>query len=499
MASKNPPPSGKASKSLPTSRETSPTSTKRILKDFAKRHALRFFRSDSRNEESLADSEQHESREERERRADLEKQLENFSLTDQISEAREKLSREQRERAKLEEKIANMEKELKSLKGDSVRDLSRTINAFTAVSDTTFEQGSRIENLAEKLDRLESLRNEIEKRFEEWKESIPKMQARDEREIASESSDSDTSEEEYENFDDSPPKIGTKKVKKVGTGRSGSKRDLFEALKSLKSLVPWELDDRHASVWVDSGATGIREFFPSLSDQEVMELLIRRLPKKYVGVNSRGLYSCRTLEDFKKRVVAMCTHIPTTGSESVVKFLNFVPTKIGPKTETFRALIVEILEEAEPLNSLGEEEISQEMIRGFIIEKCLFYMPYSIQAEISSKGLKFSKKPLLEDLQEFICSPIKTAEVERHLKTLKGENKGKQIGSVVSDDGQAGGVKKFSKRPKNTCTRCGSGIHLQKECNLYPERFNGQPCGHCRKANGFNLFHAEDSCVQSPK
>ena len=419
-------------------------------------------------------------------------------MTDQISEAREKLNREQRERAKLEEKIANMEKELKSLKGNSVRDLSRTINAFTSVSDTTFEQSNRIESLADKLDKLDS----IEKKFEELKESIAKkgaMHVREEREIASESSDSDTSEEEYENFDDSPPLIGTKKVKRVGTGRSGSKRDLFEALKSLKSLVPWELDDRHASVWVDSGKTSIREFFPSLSDQEVMELLIRRLPKKYVGVNSRGLYSCRTLEDFKKRVVAMCTHIPTTGSESVVKFLNFVPTKIGHKTETFRALIVEILEEAEPLNSLGEEEISQEMIRGFIIEKCLFYMPYSIQAEISSKGLKFSKKPLLEDLQEFICSPIKTAEVERHLKTLKGENKGKQIGSVVSDGGQTGGVKKFSKRPKNTCTRCGSGIHLQKECNLYPERFNGQPCGHCRKANGFNLFHAEDSCVQSPK
>ena len=208
---------------------------------------------------------------------------------------------------------------------------------------------------------------------------------------------------------------------------------------------------------------------------ELKCIRIRQLPKKYVGVNSRGLYSCRSLEEFKKRIVAMCTHTPTTGSESVVKFLNFIPTKIGLKTETFRALIVEILEEAEPLNSLGEEEISEEMIRGFIIEKCMLYMPYAIKAEISSKGLKYSKRPLLEDLHEFICSPIKTTEVERHLRTLKVENKGKQIGAVVSANEQTGGAMKFSNRPKNTCARCGSGIHVQKDCNWYPEYFGGKP------------------------
>ena len=144
MASKNPPPSGKTSKSLPTSREASPTSTKRILKEFAKRHALRIFRSDNRNEESFVDSEQQEGREAREKRADLERQLEDFSLVDQVNDAREKLNREQRERSKLEEKIVQMEAELKSLKGESVRDLTRTVNAFTAVSNTTFEQSNRI-------------------------------------------------------------------------------------------------------------------------------------------------------------------------------------------------------------------------------------------------------------------------------------------------------------------------------------------------------------------
>ena len=493
MASKDPknePLPKKGSKSLPTSREGSPTSTKRILKDLAKRKALRILGIDKPNGES---AEQQENVEEN-RRAELERKLEDFSLVERVNDAKEKLIIEQRERRKLEEKVERMESEMKSLKGESIKDLDKTVRAFDAVTDTSFEQAKRIEILSSQMDKLEN----IEKKFEAMSANIANkiaMQGRDEREIDSDSSDSSENQYEYE----SPPKIGTRSVKRVETRRSGSKKDHFEALKSLRNLVPYELEDRHPTMWVDAGVRAIREFFPHLSEREIMELLIRRLPKKFAGVNSRGLDSCISLEEFKKRIVAMCTVTPATGSESVVKFLNFVPTKIGSKTETFRALVVEILEEAEPLESLGEDEISEEMKRGFILEKCMIYLPYAIQAEISAKGLKHSKRPLLEDLQDFICSPMKSAEVERHLKTLKGESKGKQIGSVVSEAEQKGQSKKFQKRPKISCARCGSAIHLDKNCNWYPEYFKGQPCGPCRKATGFNLFHSEESCVQSPK
>ena len=53
------------------------------------------------------------------------------------------------------------------------------------------------------------------------------------RETISESSDNN--EDMYKEVEESPPTVGTRRVKRVVAGSSGSQKDLFEALKRVSS------------------------------------------------------------------------------------------------------------------------------------------------------------------------------------------------------------------------------------------------------------------------
>ena len=70
---------------------------------------------------------------------------------------------EQKERGRLKLKLAKMEAELNSLRGASARKPDNTVNAFTSVSNSNYDQAKAIERLSSKVDKIDG----IEKRFEE--------------------------------------------------------------------------------------------------------------------------------------------------------------------------------------------------------------------------------------------------------------------------------------------------------------------------------------------
>ena len=271
----------------------------------------------------------------------------------------------------------------------------------------------------------------------------------------------------------------------------------YEALKILRSLIPNELDDAHAGSWVDDAADGVRQYFPLLGESDIIELLVKRLPKRHLGV-TRGMQSCKSLSDFKVRVLGLCTNTYTKGFDSITHFLNFAPRKVGVNTIDFKELVLEILNEAEPMFSLSSAEYSEEMKRRYVLEKLYQYLPYSIQDKIIAQDLHKSGTPMLDDLNPFICDPKMNREVIRHLRTIKAEPKVKVVGSV--DGGQTNNTdgKKKWYRPKNSCVRCGSALHKSENCTWYTVRVNDY-CKPCLEATNVRLYHAEEQCIQSPK
>ena len=68
---------------------------------------------------------------------------------------------------------------------------------------------------------------------------------------------------------------------------------LFEALKHLKSLVPYEMDEKYPASWCDDSASSLKAFFPDLKDRDIIELLAKRVPKRHAGINSKALHKLR--------------------------------------------------------------------------------------------------------------------------------------------------------------------------------------------------------------
>ena len=138
-------------------------------------------------------------------------------------------------------------------------------------------------------------------------------------------------------------------------------------------------------------------------------------------------------------MLGLCTNTYTKGFDSITHFLNFAPRKVGLNTIDFKELVLEILNEAEPMFSLSSAEYSEEMKRRYVLEKLYQYLPYSIQDKIIAQDLHKSGTPMLDDLNPFICDPKMNREVIRHLRTIKAEPKVKVVGSV--DGGQTNNTK----------------------------------------------------------
>ena len=492
-------------KSLPSSRAASPTlKSPKLLGKMARDSVTRFFGSKGAvqaepekkgdmftpfkgdvftpfDRDILRKNEQNE---------ELRSRLEKVSLDSVRDRAR--LGEEQARNSRLESEMVRLRSELAALKelGDDRRD--RVAQAFSNVSTSNYNHEKALQDLEAKFERFER----FEENFEQFKGLIARKILKESRE-----DNDDSSESEYENEYESPPK----KINRVESGIPASQKGMFEALKNLRALVPLDLDDRYPTTWVDEGVTSIRQFFPKLTECQLIELLVKRLTKKHGGAASRDLHSCKSIDEFRKKIVGLCRQSYSAGHDTIVNFLNYVPTKVGPKTENFCALIIEILEEAEPLQSLSESELTKVMQKAYILNKCMQFMPYPIQAEISAREFQYSKNSPLEDLQEFFTNPMKTKEVERHLRTLNP--RAKSIGSVGSElateqsgggNKPAGGTKKLN-RSRTNCSRCGSGIHAASDCNWYTTHHQGPPCGPCGKSTGYALFHSEANCIQSPK
>ena len=87
------------------------------------------------------------------------------------------------------------------------------------------------------------------------------------------------------------------------------------------------------------------------------------MPKKHAGINSKALLNCKTLNEFRQEVVALGRQqFSTAGFGSATSFVNFVPKKIGSNANGLRPLVIEILEEAEPLMALPDSQMSDDMM-----------------------------------------------------------------------------------------------------------------------------------------
>ena len=275
---------------------------------------------------------------------------------------------------------------------------------------------------------------------------------------------------------------------------------LFEALKLLKTIVPYEMDEKYPSSWCDDSAASLKSIFPDLEDRDVIELLAKRVPKKHAGINSKALLNCKNLDEFRQELVALGRQqFSTAGFGSATSFVNFVPKNIGANANGLRPLVVEILQEAEPLMALPESQLSDDMRRNFILEKILQYLPFAVADKIGQAPIRYGNRSMIEDLAPFLNCPKINKEVDRHLKTLKPPGKGNPV-SVNSVQGppvvnsQANGPHgKARPFKKNTCGRCGSSLHKTTVCAWYPTPTE-VPCQACIKATGFNLYHVENEC-----
>ena len=280
---------------------------------------------------------------------------------------------------------------------------------------------------------------------------------------------------------------------------------LFEALKLLKTIVPNDMDEKFPASWCDDSAASLKSIFPDLEDRDVIELLAKRVPKKHAGINSKALLSCKNLDEFRQELVALGRQqFSTAGFGSATSFVNFVPKNIGANANGLRPLVVEILQEAEPLMALPESQLSDDMRRHFILEKILQYLPFAVADKISQAPIRSGNRSMIEDLAPFLKCPKINKEVDRHLKSLKPPGKGNPVSvnsvqapPVVKSqaDGPRGKARPFK---NNTCGRCGSSLHKSSVCAWYPTHTE-VPCQACIKATGYNLYHVDDECFSIKK
>ena len=402
------------------------------------------------------------------------------------------LAREKERNDKLELDLDKLRSELEAVKMEGNFRQDKVVSAFTKVGEQSYDHSSEMKDIKAKFDLLE-------KKLDCLGVNVRLLNQHD-------------SETETESYYEPEPETRSRKKASLNRVELASP-NMFEALKHLRHMVPQDLDDRYPTSWIEDGASSIREYFADLTDYQVIQLLIKRFPKKYSGPVSRDLHGCKNLEDFKKKVVGLCRQSYSAGHDTIVAFLNYTPKKLGPKTTNFKALVVEILEESEALQSLSEKEIPKGMMKTCILNKIVQYLPYPIQNEIRLQNFQDSPNQLIDDLSGFYSDPIKANAVESHLRTLY-INRGKPInavGSEVVEESEEGGKekqgggggktdgKKLLNRIKDGCRRCGSGIHGSKECGWYKNHHQGPPCRPCGKATGYALFHKEEDCFQSPK
>ena len=159
----------------------------------------------------------------------------------------------------------------------------------------------------------------------------------------------------------------------------------------------------------------------------------------------------------------------TAGFGSATSFVNFVPKKIGSNANGLRPLVIEILEEAEPLMALPDSQMSDDMRRHFIIEKLQQYLPFAVADKIGQAQIRYRNRSIIEDLAPFLNCPKINKEVDRHLKAMKtpGKANPQPINSVQGApsnnspaDGLHGKPRPFKKW---TCSRCGSGLHRSSD------------------------------------
>ena len=281
--------------------------------------------------------------------------------------------------------------------------------------------------------------------------------------------------------------------------------NLFEALKLLKTLVPYEMDEKYPASWCDDMAASLRSFYPDLKDRDIIELLAKRVPKKHAGINSKALLNCKNLDDFRQELVALGRQqFSTAGFGSATSFINFVPKKIGANANGLRPLVVEILEEAEPLMALPDSQMSDDMRRHFIIEKIQQYLPFAVADKIGQAPIRYGNRSMIEDLAPYLNCPKINKEVDRHLKAMKPPGKANPLpinsvqGPPVANS-QADGLHGKARPYKRwTCGRCGSSLHRTSDCAWYPSQTE-VACQACIKAIGYNLFHLESECLTTKK
>ena len=400
------------------------------------------------------------------------------------------LKAEQLKSAKLEQDVKQLSEKLRELELTASKQNDKSANAFGRVADVSVEQDEAIRKLQSEMAGL--------------KEFIVKAISRegksDESKVVEEKVD------EEEEFYDLPNGDDTE-GENQGTGKHTEKRmsgetkdsQRLEALKQVRNLVSADVEDKHIASWVDESAYNIRRYFPRLSDQDIAELLTLRLPRKF-GRVTRGMHSCRDLKDFKSRVLTLCSRTYNNCYDSMTEFLNFSPKKVGPNTVSFRALIIEILDEAEPMLASSDTEVSEDIRKNLVLQKIKQFLPYSVGEKIRVEKLRYKPPPILDDLNSFLCCPDVNREVERYLKTLKNESKSKMVASVEdSEEKKENKSKVFHKKfPKGACRRCGSALHISNSCPFY-NSYSGEHCRPCFTAAEFKLYHDEKECLLSKK
>ena len=130
---------------------------------------------------------------------------------------------------------------------------------------------------------------------------------------------------------------------------SGSSQKL-EALKILKTLIPYDLNDQFVNQFVAQLFRSIQCYFPGLHDPEIIELIILHLPKKLSG-SFGALRSCKNQKDFTRQL-CLLVHDQKGGITSISTFLKFEPKNI--RNLGFQEVVMSIVNNAQTLIMFDE-------------------------------------------------------------------------------------------------------------------------------------------------
>ena len=279
-------------------------------------------------------------------------------------------------------------------------------------------------------------------------------------------------------------------------GFSSAASQRLEALKILRTLIPHDLNDQFVDQFVLQAFRSIKRYFPKLNDQDVIELITHRLPKKLSG-SYGALRSCSTQKEFTKE---LCCLVYESGRgdhiSAITSFLKYEPKNV--QKLGFRELVLEIVSNAQSL--ILFDAITDDTKNQLILDKLFIYIPFSVITEIKQK-IDVDSLPsssIVEALKPFFHNPLIDREVRLFLKSYKNnQDSNKEVKEMKTseiDKPKESQTKKDKGRsPRAVCYRCGSGFHPSSECHVYKDHVSDH-CVHCLKSEKVKLYHESRLC-----